>query len=89
MEVNLNEKQAIIFENKKKSKQTHPDYRGWFKMDGKDYEITLWEKRAASGARFMSGTVDVPYKQRQREDNEEQERPYLPRRNDEKTEAPF
>ena len=68
MDIDLNEKQVVIFPNKKKTNERQPDKRGWFKLDGKVYEISLWTKVGKSGLRFDSGIVDVPYKERQQEE---------------------
>ncbi len=75
MEVDLNEKQAIVFQNKKKQNDKQPDKRGWFKLDGKVYEISLWTKTGKSGVQFESGVVDIPYKERQGQSSNQDEVP--------------
>lgn len=45
--------QGALFKNERKEKETHPDYRGDCKLDGKDYWISAWLKKGPKGT-FMS-----------------------------------
>jgi len=47
-----------LFPNDKKTKDNQPDWRGKITLDGKDYDIALWNKTSArSGTSFLSGRM--------------------------------
>ena len=57
---------GTLFKNDRKEKDTHADYRGEIRIDGKDYWLSAWIKEGKSG-KFMSiaakakdGTPDRP-----------------------------
>ena len=58
MENKLNS--GAIFKNDKKTKDTHPDYRGKVNVNGKEMEIALWVKQGKNGS-FMSASFSEPY----------------------------
>ena len=55
----LKENALTIFKNEKKS-ETHPDWKGKINVEGKLYDIALWEKEGAKGM-FFSGKVSEPW----------------------------
>jgi len=58
MENKLNS--GAIFKNDKKTKDTHPDYRGKVNVNGKEMEVALWVKQGKNGS-FMSASFSEPY----------------------------
>lgn len=40
--------------NNRKEKETHPDYSGSVRIDGRDYWISGWKKVAGNGSSFLS-----------------------------------
>jgi hypothetical protein len=40
--------------NNRKEKETHPDYSGSMRIDGRDYWISGWKKVAGNGSSFLS-----------------------------------
>ena len=49
--------QGSLFRNKRKEKETHPDYNGSFKIGGVEYWLSGWMKEAKSGEQYMSLSV--------------------------------
>lgn len=43
-----------LFTNKKKEKDTHPDYRGDILLDGNEYWVSGWKKKDKNGDTFLS-----------------------------------
>ena len=41
-----------MFPNTRKEKETHPDYNGSIRIDGKDYWLSCWNKEGANGPWF-------------------------------------
>jgi len=56
----LKENALTIFKNEKKS-ETHPDWKGQINVEGKLFDIALWEKDGKKG-KFFSGKISEPYK---------------------------
>jgi len=56
----LKENTATIFKNEKKG-ENHPDYKGQVNVEGKLFDIALWEKEGKKG-KYFSGKVSEPYK---------------------------
>lgn len=46
-----NTNSGALFDNDKKIKDTHPDYRGSINVEGVDYWISAWVKTAGTGNR--------------------------------------
>lgn len=44
-----------IFENKRKEKETHPDWTGTALIDGKKMKIALWSKSST----MMAGKIEI------------------------------
>jgi len=48
---------VTLFANDRKTKDTQPDWRGTIHIEGKDYEIALWNKTSKNGNTFISGRM--------------------------------
>lgn len=44
---------GVLFRNRRKAKETHPDYTGSCKVDGKDYYVSAWIKES-NGTKYFS-----------------------------------
>jgi hypothetical protein len=44
---------GVLFKNDRKEKDTHPDYTGNARIDGRDYWLSAWIKDGKNG-KFMS-----------------------------------
>lgn len=53
-----------VFANKK-TKPNQPDWRGKIFLDGKEYEIALWNKQTKVGATFLAGRMGDEVKVKQ------------------------
>lgn len=56
-----------LFKNNRKEKDTHPDYNGSCRIEGRDYWISAWLKEGKDGGKYFSfafkrkdGTADRP-----------------------------
>ncbi len=47
---------GILFQNSKKEKPNHPDYKGEIDVDGKKYWLSGWKKQGAKGP-FLSLSI--------------------------------
>ena len=56
----LKENALLIFRNEKKG-ENHPDWKGQINVEGKYYDIALWDKEGAKG-KFFSGKISEPWK---------------------------
>ena len=52
-----NTNSGSFFVNDRKQKETHPDYTGKINVEGNDYYLKGWKKKAKSGTNFMSLAV--------------------------------
>ena len=57
-----NEKRFILFP-KKNSNPKAPNYTGSITINGKEWELSGWDKQGKNGASFISGSMKEPYKQ--------------------------
>ena len=48
--------------NGKKKEDKHPDLIGQLCIDSELYDLSAWTKTAASGGKWLSGTVKAAYK---------------------------
>ena len=49
---------GVLFTNKRKEKDTHPDYTGSFvDANGKDFWVSSWINKSKGGETYMSFTV--------------------------------
>lgn len=66
-----------IFKNNKKEKETHPDYNGKIKdPTGKDWDLSLWIKKSASGISYFSVSIKEPYIKPEQLEPQQQVRPF-------------
>ncbi len=67
---------GAIFKNTDKQKDTHPDYRGKFKIDPSiidengEIEISLWLSTSQNGLKQMSGKLAQPWKNEEKTNQE-------------------
>ena len=60
--MDIKENKLVIFKNKKKSDEKHPDYRGEINVNGHLYDVSLWVAMAKSGEKYFNGSIQEPYK---------------------------
>ena len=63
-----------LFENKKKTKDTHPDYTGkYYDENGKEFYVSCWTIETQNGGSFLSGKVsDADVVNAERDKNKQQ-----------------
>lgn len=44
---------GAIFKNQKKTEETHSDYNGTAKIDGKEYWVNAWVNNSNNGTKYM------------------------------------
>jgi uncharacterized protein (DUF736 family) len=49
---------GVLFKNDRKTKETHPDYKGSMTLEGVGYWLAAWVKTKQSGEKFMSIAVE-------------------------------
>jgi hypothetical protein len=47
---------VIIFKNSKKKQENSPDFKGFIKINGIEYEASLWTKEGKNG-RYIAGSL--------------------------------
>jgi uncharacterized protein (DUF736 family) len=57
-----NNNRGVLFMNKNKSTDKHPDYRGEAEVNGKKMEMSAWIKNSKTGETFMSLQFKEPFK---------------------------
>lgn len=58
-----NTNRGALFKNAEKKTDKHPDYSGNLNVDGVEFFLDAWIKKAESGRTFMSVSVKVKEKQ--------------------------
>jgi hypothetical protein len=86
MAFELKEGQGTIFKNRRKEKETHPDWSGELKLGGKIYYISMWDKESEkAGPWFSVSTKEKTFK----EIKEKVEKAEVKGRSDFEDEIPF
>ncbi len=49
-----NTNKGVLFKNKKKETDSHPDYNGSINVDGTDYWLSAWINKDKDGNSYMS-----------------------------------
>lgn len=55
-----NNNKGVLFVNKGKKSEKHPDYDGKINVEGKDWAIAGWKRTSKNGATFLSLKVSEP-----------------------------
>ncbi len=80
-----NTNQGVLFKNKRKEKENHPDYRGEINVRGRTFWLSAWIKESKKdGSKFMSLSVQekdgeresAPRKKQVVQDIEEDDTPF-------------
>jgi hypothetical protein len=57
---NSNDLKIVLFANKNKKKETHPDFNGQIEKDGKKFKVVLWKTTSKDKkTNYLSGKVDL------------------------------
>ena len=65
-----NTNRGVLFHNKKKKSEKHPDMEGTINIDGRELALSSWKKISKNGAEFFSLSVKEPWvKETKAEDN--------------------
>ncbi|HET8693561.1 MAG TPA: hypothetical protein VFM33_02725 [Aquabacterium sp.] len=78
-----NTNRGALFKNDNKETERHPDYKGNIDVNGVDYWIDAWIKKAESGRTYMSLSV----KKKETKKEEKKSRP--PKAKDQDPDIPF
>lgn len=54
MAYEIKDNTGSLFINDKREKDTHPNFKGSAKIDGKEYWISAWSKTSSNGKEFTS-----------------------------------
>ena len=47
----------VLFKNKDKATEKHPDYKGTLNIEGVEHWASAWVKTSKNGEKFMSGSI--------------------------------
>jgi uncharacterized protein (DUF736 family) len=47
----------VLFKNKDKATEKHPDYKGTLNINGVEHWASSWIKTSKNGEKFMSGSI--------------------------------
>jgi uncharacterized protein (DUF736 family) len=56
---------GVLFSNKEKESEKHPDYTGTALVNGDELRLAAWVNTAASGMKYMSIKFSVPRERRE------------------------
>lgn len=65
--MDLKERQILIFKNKQKKTEKHPDSTGWIEINGTVKEVALWNRKSKDGKSYVVGFWNDPYKNEAKE----------------------
>lgn len=71
-----NNNKITLFKNDKKGNEKAPDYRGTTTLNNQEYKVAMWIRTSATGAKYMSGTVELDTYKKQEEVKEETNDPF-------------
>lgn len=57
-----NSNRGALFTNKRKEKDSHPDFTGKGNYAGTDFEVSGWKKKDRSGNTYISLSFKEPYR---------------------------
>jgi uncharacterized protein (DUF736 family) len=52
-----NENKGVLFKNKKKETDKHPDYNGSINVNGQEFWLNAWINQSEKGVKYMSISV--------------------------------
>ena len=64
-----NTNSGVLYVNKKKTKDTQPKFTGSINVDGTDYWLSAWPKKAKNGDTFLSLAVNLKDNPAEKPDN--------------------
>ena len=64
-----NTNSGVLFRNKKRMKETQPNYTGSINIEGAEYWLSAWLKETKDGERFMSLAVNIKDKPKELDPN--------------------
>ena len=77
-----NEKRFVLFPKKNENPKA-PNFTGTITIDGKEYEMSAWNKQGKNGGSFLSGSIKEPYKKNVDSHNKAKSNGYAPQQSDE------
>ena len=57
-----NSNRGMLMRTRDKLSEKHPDYFGTLNVNGVEFELSGWSKVSAKGNKYMSLTIQPPYK---------------------------
>ncbi|TXH52881.1 MAG: DUF736 domain-containing protein [Desulfurellales bacterium] len=60
---------GALFNNKRKEKDTHPDFTGKGNYAGTDFEVSGWKKKDRNGNPYISLSFKEPYRKPEQMDD--------------------
>jgi uncharacterized protein (DUF736 family) len=55
--LNVDSGRIVLFRDRNKSNEKAPDLRGACNIDGRQYEVALWQRESKTGVKYLSGEV--------------------------------
>ena len=59
-----NTNSGILFVNKDRTSDKHPNFSGHLNVEGKEYDIAAWTKPAKDGTKFLSISIEEKRKKK-------------------------